>query len=257
MSYHESFEELLAAQPDEVLADFRVSGPGSRQLWKTVPAAAVKHLWEQYMKLGFVRDEDALEQVANQFKENVAKLYGNTVLAGHSSGGEEYMDEVEKIEKKTSRDFGDWILDDSGQWRLSDYGLNPLIDACFKLDEVSTAEEKLLLLDRMLNVVHQRSNLSAMFVEGGSGSLDLLSGQGVESAEEAMKADTVPAFAGSSGGNDQLEMPEMLDPPSGWIVNPAMPETQDPVDRPSVFWPKGRVPGWLAQAMINEPGLGD
>ena len=92
----------MAAQPDEVLADFRVSGPGSRQLWKTVPAAAVKHLWEQYMKLGFVRDEDALEQVANQFKENVAKLYGNTVLAGHSSGGEEYMDEVEKIEKKTS-----------------------------------------------------------------------------------------------------------------------------------------------------------
>ena len=44
-----------------------------------------------------------------------------------------------------------------------------------KLLRAKGPEEKLLLIDRMLNVVHQRSDIAEWFVEGGSRALAQLS----------------------------------------------------------------------------------
>lgn len=59
---------------------------------------------------------------------------------------------------------------------ISDYGLKPLEDLLVELLHASTPEEKLLIIDRMLNVVHQRSDIADWFVEGGSHALGQLSG---------------------------------------------------------------------------------
>jgi len=59
---------------------------------------------------------------------------------------------------------------------ISDYGLKPLEDLLVELLRASTPEEKLLIIDRMLNVVHQRSDIADWFVEGGSHALGQLSG---------------------------------------------------------------------------------
>lgn len=59
---------------------------------------------------------------------------------------------------------------------ISDYGLKPLEDLLIELLHASTPEEKLLIIDRMLNVVHQRSDIADWFVEGGSHALQQLSG---------------------------------------------------------------------------------
>jgi len=59
---------------------------------------------------------------------------------------------------------------------ISDYGLRPLEELLVELLRASTPEEKLLLIDRMLNVVHQRSDIADWFVEGGSHALAQLSG---------------------------------------------------------------------------------
>jgi hypothetical protein len=59
---------------------------------------------------------------------------------------------------------------------ISDYGLKPLEELLVQLLKATSPEEKLLLIDRMLNVVHQRSDIADWFVEGGSHALAQLSG---------------------------------------------------------------------------------
>ena len=70
-----------------------------------------------------------------------------------------------------------YSTDKNGGYILSDYGLEPLqnyIIQLFKIDE-NNHNAKLVLIDKMLNVVHQRSDLAAWFVEGGSNTLTKLS----------------------------------------------------------------------------------
>jgi len=59
---------------------------------------------------------------------------------------------------------------------ISDYGLKPLEELLVQLLRATSPEEKLLIIDRMLNVVHQRSDIADWFVEGGSHALAQLSG---------------------------------------------------------------------------------
>jgi len=64
---------------------------------------------------------------------------------------------------------------DMGEY-ISDYGLGPLMTLINKLVNKKTPEEKLLIVDRMLNVIHPRSDIAKWYVEGGSSSLNKLSG---------------------------------------------------------------------------------
>jgi hypothetical protein len=59
---------------------------------------------------------------------------------------------------------------------VSDYGLRPLMKLLYKLLNSDEPEETLTIIDKMLNVIHQRSDIAAWFVQGGSNSLDKLSG---------------------------------------------------------------------------------
>jgi len=60
---------------------------------------------------------------------------------------------------------------------ISDYGLKPLWSLAEKLIETQDYVQKLIIIDRMLNVVHQRGDLAALFIEGGYESLQQLSGK--------------------------------------------------------------------------------
>lgn len=66
---------------------------------------------------------------------------------------------------------------------ISDYGLKPLEELLVQLLRASSPEEKLLIIDRMLNVVHQRSDIADWFVEGGSHALAQLSSSPAESTK--------------------------------------------------------------------------
>jgi len=67
---------------------------------------------------------------------------------------------------------------------ISDYGLEPLMKLLSELLRSTTPEEKLLIIDRILNVVHQRSDIAEWFVEGGSKALSQLSGSPSEAINE-------------------------------------------------------------------------
>ena len=66
---------------------------------------------------------------------------------------------------------------------ISDYGLKPLETLLSQLLRANEAEQKLVIIDKMLNVVHQRSDIASWFVEGGARALAQLSG-GYHDTEE-------------------------------------------------------------------------
>ena len=58
---------------------------------------------------------------------------------------------------------------------VSDYGLKPLWELAEELVNSTSYEESLVIVDQMLNVIHQRGDLASLFVEGGIRSLAELS----------------------------------------------------------------------------------
>ena len=65
---------------------------------------------------------------------------------------------------------------ESGQAYISDYGMQPLLTLVGELRRETKPEDKLVTIDKMLNVVHPRSDMASWFIEGGSSSLRKLSG---------------------------------------------------------------------------------
>jgi len=162
----------------EVLGEFRSlisRDPNAKQPWGVVPFARVKKIWEDYIKLGFVRDGKGIDQIAETMIRNVHRLAANTYLMGHTESSPDDTFEEYGITTDDQKDkFYDYASDDNGTIRISDYGLEPLQDEAIKLESSFDPTERLQIIDRMFNTVHQRSDLPALFIEGGSDSLNAL-----------------------------------------------------------------------------------
>jgi len=131
------------------------------------------------MRFGFVRDERGVEDMVENFIDKIVTLDASTTLLGHTPGSPQEIIEGFELTYHESiyEHMCDYMCTKDGTHYLSDYGLKPLQALAGKLLEATTAEEKLLLLDRVLNVVHQRSDLASWFVRGGRDMLDKLSNE--------------------------------------------------------------------------------
>jgi hypothetical protein len=154
--------------------------------WKTIPASLLKKVWFQFGKYNRVNEND-IDKIADQILTLIARLQASTEMMGHTQhdvrpeladNGYEFTDE----------EWDDWMTDyftnDRGSWMLSDYGLEPLKRIYSVIFNAKTPEEKFYACDKALNVVHQRSDLASMFVEGGSSTLSAIASQGGYSAGE-------------------------------------------------------------------------
>ena len=174
---HERFCEQEDEALRDVLEEFVASKPDEKQPWELVPFNRVRKIWSDYMQYGFVRDVRGIDQIADRMIRNVHRLAANTYLMGHTQGDPtEHFEDYSIDEKAKERFWESYIIEESGQWRISDYALDKLQNDALELMKARSAEEKLQIIDRMFNRVHQRSDLSAMFIEGGAGSLDKLFG---------------------------------------------------------------------------------
>jgi hypothetical protein len=63
----------------------------------------------------------------------------------------------------------------NGAWLLSDFGLKPLLDLGAEIINQTDPNEIIVTISRVLDIVHQRSDLAEIFIEGGSKSLDYIS----------------------------------------------------------------------------------
>lgn len=223
-----------------------------RILWNVVPAARLKKIWEDYIRVGVVRDERGLNMISAIMIANALKLQISTMLSGHTSEKPEYdfeeawgdyiddyigrvipqkyvdVDQTEipfnnpnlpHVKKEKPKEFyrnpnydniknipfenyvseheddlnpdemkNDlmeiliehfyeyYLIDSKGIDIMSDYGTQPLVDLAFELAREESLENKVVIIDKMLNIIHQRSDLAAWFIEGGSQALSNISG---------------------------------------------------------------------------------
>ena len=70
----------------------------------------------------------------------------------------------------------DWMQLPDGSDAWSDFGLKPLFDLISEFDEDnSTPEQTLVIINKCLDITHQRGDLSSMFIEGGTRTLSQIS----------------------------------------------------------------------------------
>ncbi len=165
-TFYEDYHELL----DSLVYQYK---HGVENKWKVIPASLLKSIWIDNQKMGFVRNSKGLDRIVKQFVYNIKMLNIFTDISGHSTSYPEELDEYFNDEEK--EEFIDWAIEAENGWRISDYGMGPLIKYAMLLEMCDTDEEKLVVCDAILNVVHQRSDLASWFVEGGSRTLSELS----------------------------------------------------------------------------------
>ena len=149
----------------------------TEQPWQVVPFARLKKIWEDFMSTGVVRDTRGLEMIEDIIQNNILKLQVNNELIGSTSVNPKYEFEEYDYTEEDIEQFCDYIT------KHTDYGFNDfggrrpgLGTLLLQVRKAKTPEEKVPILDQILNVVHQRSDLASWFVEGGSNALAQLSG---------------------------------------------------------------------------------
>jgi len=149
--------------------------------WKTISATLLKKTWLLFGKYNKV-NENAIDKIADQLLTNIARL----TLANEFTGHSENYHLREEIDEMWDIQFTDeeWeevcnrFEDKNGRAYISDCGIKPLQNIYSLIFNAETPEAKLYACDKALNVVHQRNDLAAMFVEGGQTTLTQIANQG-------------------------------------------------------------------------------
>jgi predicted GNAT family acetyltransferase len=207
-------EEYLGKR-DEIASDIiqeymgAVGKKGYRQEWDLVPAGRLTKIWNDYADLGFVRDEKGINSIADTVLDNIHKILVNSVLTGHSSElpsdlAEHAIGEI--LPDNFFSEHESFFDDEKGNWRLTDYAVKPLEESALEIMRAKTPEQKLQAVDRVLDIVHERSDLSSWFVEGGQKILNRLAGKEVIKPE-AQKAIVERPSAPRGSSTDLLENP--------------------------------------------------
>lgn len=71
--------------------------------------------------------------------------------------------------------FWDWLVLPDGSGAYSDFGIRPLEELIMQYTEDSTPEQTIVLINKILDVTHQRGDLASAFIEGGKSSLTKIS----------------------------------------------------------------------------------
>jgi hypothetical protein len=161
------YQMLLDYEDDmagRLVADFKAGRPLD---WPVLPQALVHRVWSEFARDGYVRDERALDNIFASMRDNVLRLKLGTIAAEHTEwSAADYFED--RLTAEECEPFAFWMIEtENDGWRLSDYGLDPLIDAIALAFEAKTPARRLKYLDRALHVTHCRGDLSKMFVEGG------------------------------------------------------------------------------------------
>lgn len=117
--------------------------------------------------------------------KNTAILRANTDLVGHSMSFpiDEISDFAERVDGISIEDddsayewleekgLYDWMTMPDGSDAWSDYGLEPLEKIFIEYNENLPPEKVLVLVNRALDVYHQRGDMASIFIQGGSKAL--------------------------------------------------------------------------------------
>lgn len=159
--------------------------------WDLIPAEQYQNLLNRYMQWG--ENARIPERIVDNWIQiicnNLVELEYMTELAGHSQSfpfddvADAFGDEVDNCKDfydyaQFLEDVGfyDWCQLPDGSDAISDYGIKPIGDILNELTPNSTPEDKLLIINRCLDVVHCRGDLVSTFIEGGRKTCSSISG---------------------------------------------------------------------------------
>lgn len=156
--------------------------PGDRYPWHPVSIARAKRIWTHFAKTGIVIDEKGLDTIIHDLMVLIAKLEASTELMGHGMRSvQDIIDNASwlyselEYDPETDERLDEFLTDERHTWRISDYGLPKLRPLIVEAAAESDPVKKLMLVDQIFNVTHQRSDLSTWLIEGGRDALDALS----------------------------------------------------------------------------------
>lgn len=190
---NESFEDIYDIYEDyqiyDLLSEFeedKRNGITVKQ-WNLIPAQQYHTLLKRYMASPEMA-RIPYNVVYNWFMtvvKNAVSIEYITQLAGHTQFfpvddvmdyfGEELNGYEDGSEYLESIGFYDWCKLPDGTDAWSDYGLKPLFEIINEYKPNASAEEILILINRCLDVVHWRGDLSSAFIQGGKKSCDYIS----------------------------------------------------------------------------------
>jgi hypothetical protein len=185
---------------------------GNQPPKKLIPlnTSRMKKIWRDYSRTGVVRDERGIDDILDDFLEKTVRIDVNNYLTGHTPADplEEFKDREISIPKDVDERIDRQTNDIHGHWMISDYGIGPLQRLLHKAMMETDYEQKLLALDAMLNVVHQRSDLASWFVQGGRGALDAISQDAEEKTESYKEASMEKTAVDAKKVVDQIGLPD-------------------------------------------------
>lgn len=107
-------------------------------------------------------------------------MFNDEVLRSDETGDKvsDWTEAMEYIEKNGYDQVLDNILPrfSNGQDLISDYGLKPLGEIVVELLQTNDHNKIIVLINKALDISHQRSDLSELFIDGGYESLNRISG---------------------------------------------------------------------------------
>lgn len=176
----ENWYERREQQASSIAKDFVASKGKNKTFWKPLDPEKVAKIWLEYGKRGSISDAEGMQKIADQMVDLIARLEVANAVNGHDSYDirPDFSDWGFDFTDKQWEKFVESMETTDGQALISDYGLPPLKILASKILTADTPEQQLLLVDRALNIVHQRSDLASLFIKGGTSSLDRISSQG-------------------------------------------------------------------------------
>ena len=201
---NESWEDLQDIYEDhgcyDLLSefDYDIKHNIKQKKWNLIPAQQYHTLLQRFMEnptMARIPYNVVHSWFFDIIVPNAIDIENITNLAGHSAyfpvddvsdyfDAEEVVDYESGFEYLESLGFYDWCKLPDGSDGWSDYGLQPLFKNINSYTPNASAEDILILINRCLDVVHQRGDLSSAFIEGGKYSCDYISGNIKENIEK-------------------------------------------------------------------------
>lgn len=192
--YYEEYDNLFR----EILMDMVNKSTKKHVLKKINPNMYQKAL-NEFIRYGeLIRfPSKYVEQWKNIVIQNFMYLDVITMFFGHTNNFDiDAFNDIVLNRDETGKSVSNWneameymeqmgynkILDNilprfsNGFDLISDYGLEPLRKIVESLYETDDPNEILVLINKALDISHQRSDLSELFIEGGQNSLNKISG---------------------------------------------------------------------------------
>ena len=171
----DQFSEYVTSALYNIYDDLRKRQ--KKQYVKKIPKGRITKIWNQYADIGLVIDEKGLDIIQEIVLYNIALLWQNTILCGHTSmEPENYLMSELELNKKEVETIFKWLDKTyySYFYHISDYANEKLQNLAIQLLATDDMGKRIMYIDLILNVYHQSSDLSELFIEGGAETLDCL-----------------------------------------------------------------------------------